>query len=241
MTFGGCGSAPEEMEGGQDEVVEAAPSLQSLPAEDIYAGIFFGVGPARALLPEVYGDEARPRGLLDDKDEMRRKLRDTASKLEERGDTEGLALVKRAMAQLESADPSSADLTVPKNVVALYVQQIRKQSPDFFQRFDARIRSGDPVSVDAALQDAAQQTYAASKVLVLDSGGTSAQAEQAITMAAAVVAAAAVALVAVIWSGVVLVEGLWVVATPANLQAQGTATQGSLLHDELVARVAKTF
>lgn len=202
------------------------------------------MGPARALLPEVYGDSAQRPGALDDKDALRRKLRDTASQLESRGDTEGLELVKRAMAQLESVDTRNTNLTVPKEVVKLYIQQIRKQSPDFFQRFDDRVRSGNPAAVDAALQEAAQQTYAASKTLVLSAeggAGVSAQSEEAITMAVAVVAAAAVALVAVIWSGVVLVEGVWVVTTSASLKAQGGANQESLLHDELVARVARSF
>lgn len=244
MMLNGCGTLPADFEDDRADVTESAssiPSLKSLKAEDIYSGIFFGVGPARTLLPEIYGDSAHPRAMRIDKDVLRQKLRETANRLKERGDSEGLVLVKRAMAQLESTDPGSIDLAVPREVADLYVQQIRNQAPNFFHRFETRIRSGNPALVNVALQEAARQTYRASKTLVLsqpEEPGVSAQKEQSVFAAVAVVAAAAVALVAVVWSGVVLVEGVWVV-TISN--APGPVDYDSLPYDEFVIRVTKAF
>jgi SdpC family antimicrobial peptide len=224
-------------------------SLHRLSAQEIYAGIFFGAGPASTLLPEVYQDGSPyQRAAAADPAAATEFLRTTAARLQAAGDGEGAALVRNAVGAVQNtrtplpkhggaADARVSSLRAGNVVASTFIAQIERQNPGFFRGFDAAVRSGDPVRVSAAIQAAGEESYRAGKVMLLDYERIDASVRAACVVAAVVlVAAAAVALAVVVWSVFALVEGVVVAAGPLNAQRNGT-----LLYDELVARVTLAF
>jgi SdpC family antimicrobial peptide len=206
------------------------------------------VGAASTLLPEVYREGAPyQRAAASDPAAASDFLKATAARMQATGDSAGAAIVNNAVAAVQNtgttlprhgraADARVTSLRADKAVADIFVAQIARQNPGFFREFNAAVKSGDPVRVSAAMQAAGEESRAAGKTLLLNYDHIDTSARAACVFAAVVlVAAAAVALAVAVWSVFALVEGVVVAAGPLH------AHRGTLLYDELVARVTRAF
>lgn len=215
-----------------------------LNAQQIYQGLFFGIGPAAALLPEVYDTPFSHSQVTSNPEQAVAYLHAIAEQLRARGDSAGAALVNNVGTELRASggtlpthgnlsQTSQQNLRTHELIAALFTAQIERQNPGFFRGFETGMRSGNPVHVSAAMEAAGEETFQASKTLLLhyeeiDPATRALCAFKALVL----VAAGAVALVVVVWSGVFLIEGVWVYTTQ-----RFEGPRNPLHYDQLVARI----
>lgn len=205
--------------------LEGESRYADLSGEDLYSGLFFGLGPAAELLPEVHqislGESPQAT------DELLVALREAEAQLMEKGDVDQASL-REAIEKIEGGRVQT-DVDRQSILADLMIAQIESIEPGFFSRFASQLQSGDPVQVDQAMGRAAALTAEARK-LAHSTDMQSFRKQEAFALALASV----LALVVAVWSGVVIVEGLWVVTTKAQ------EDPNSLLRDEIVARITKS-
>lgn len=204
--------------------------LHDLDGEGLYAGLFFGLGPAATLLPEVHSVSGQD---MQSAPEVVSALGKAAQRLSDCEDGESAEGICQAPQEGKIGQAPLVDLSHRQLVARAIITQIKAGEPEFFAEFERQIRSGDPVQVDSAMSRAAERTAAARERIAGSSGHQELKQQSGLFLAAAAV----LALVVAIWSGVVIVEGLWVAAGSASGQE---FDDGSLLRDELVARITES-
>lgn len=226
LFLGGCDVSPDS-----ELPSEVKQEIRGLDGEALYTGLFFGLGPAASLLPEVHAlvqIDSQPTP------EVLSSLQEAADKLKSRGDIEGSRRIHAVIHDVENGRMPTVDASLRQISARMLIAEIKANYPDFFVEFELAIHSGDPHAIDDAMGRAAELTAEARAGL---EGSTEADLlkEQGFILAAAIVAAGVVAFVLAVYSGVVIVEGLWVVTNSANGNENG---ENSLLRDEIVARIA---
>ena len=139
-----------------------APTLPYSGIE-LYEGIFFGVGPAAAALPEIWQNPLPAVPVeLQNVATLVATLRSRADSLGATGDTTNAKVVRNIANALAISNPppdlSPHALTNPTIRTAME-NDIARADPTFFGRFAAEIQSGNPLQVAAALHEATTRTY----------------------------------------------------------------------------------
>lgn len=211
--------------------IEEPSSLASLSGEEIYLGLFLGQGEAASLLPEIYDGVAvaekvrNPEAVLND-------LRLAQGRRSAAGDEAGVRLLQKTIDVVESGvlEGQVVDgIVVNEGLAAMFAHEVSLADPEFFDRFAAEIRSGDPRRVEQALADASAVSRRVADELAFKSDGLQPRGGLAVVSVAVVAAA--------VYAFVVVVEGLWLL-TAEEARSQSS---GDLLRDELVARVTQAF
>lgn len=131
----------------------ASAAVADLDGEQLYAGVFFGIGPAADLLPEVHALSGRTDKTGKD---LLPALHRTKQRLRDAGDADAAARVHQVIADIEDGIDPIADLEHHEAVARLAVAEIEWREPGFFSEFERELTSGDPRRVDAMMRRAAE-------------------------------------------------------------------------------------
>lgn len=217
-------------DGGEDPLADdqQREAFAAMSGEELYLGIFLGQGEAARLVPEVHEDADLVEQVRDPK-EVLDALRSAKAEREARGDEAGARLVQSTIDAVESglAEDRLVDgVVLSESVASMFVLQLDKKDPTFFDRFADDLHSGDPRRVDRALEEGVRLSQSVAEELAINSEVMQPRAGVALAVVAAVVAAVA------LYAFVVVAEGFWVV-----LYEEARNGGSRLFRDELVARV----
>lgn len=198
----------------------ARAAVADLDGEQLYAGVFFGIGPAADLLPEVHALSGRNGKTGKD---LLPALHRTMQRLRDAGDADAAARVHQVIADMEEGIDPIADLEHHEAVARLAIAEIEWREPGFFVEFERELTSGDPFRVDAMMRRAAELSLAVTRNTVGRDENSS---------LGSVVALASVAAIGLfVW--VVAYVTYWVEFSHSD----ALNPEDRLWHDELVARL----
>ncbi len=143
--------APPNTNEGKQQVAETS----ELSGEDLYKGVFFGVGPGAKVLPEIW-EAPEVVGLVQqaktDPAGFSRWLDGAAAQFRAEGKPELALRANEAAARIRETKAQTVAM-YRTEALDLVAASIKDRDPTFFDRFGKELRSGNPMRVQNALSE----------------------------------------------------------------------------------------